>query len=140
VLCDAGLSKGRRKSLKAVSVQEEALSISVSPVAVDIRNGLETLDRAKAMVSSDGTIMGGAPCIAGTRIPVHILADMVANGDTVDAVAAAYPPLTADQVRLAGVYATAYPRRGRPPAKPAWRKGDLSQSKALRIDDLPQAS
>jgi uncharacterized protein (DUF433 family) len=92
------------------------------------------------MVSIDPSIMGGAPCIVGTRIPVHMLADMVANGDTVDAVAAAYPLLTTDQVRLAGVYATAYPRRGRPPAKPAWRKNGPSQSKTLRIDDLPQAS
>jgi uncharacterized protein (DUF433 family) len=125
---------------KAIRIQDDAVSVAVSPVAVEISDGLATLERAKAMVSSDPSIMGGAPCIVGTRIPVHMLADMVANGDTVDAVAAVYPLLTTDQVRLAGVYATAYPRRGRPPAKAAWRKNGPSQSKTLRIDDLPQAS
>jgi len=125
---------------EAIRVQEDAVSIAVSPVAVAVSDGLATLERAKAMVSSAPAVMGGAPCIAGTRIPVHMLADMLANGDKVDAVTAAYPLLTADQVRLASVYATAYPRRGRPPAKPAWRTDGPSQSKTLRIDDLPQAS
>ncbi len=69
-----------------------------------------------------------------------MLADMLANGDAIDAVARAYPPLTAEQVRLAGVHATAYPRRGRPPVKPPWRKVGSSRSKVLQIDDLPQAS
>jgi uncharacterized protein (DUF433 family) len=125
---------------KATSVQDDAVSVAVAPVAVEVSDGLATLERAKAMVSNDPTVMGGAPCVAGTRLPVHMLADMVANGDRVDAVTAAYPPLTDDQVRLACVYATAYPRRGRPPAKPAWRKNGPSRSKILRLDDLPQAS
>ena len=125
---------------RATRIQEEVVSVAVSPVAIEVRDGLETLDRAKAMVSSDPSIMGGAPCIVGTRIPVHVLGEMVANGDTFDAVASAYPPLTFDQVRLAAVYATAYPRRGRPPVKPAWRKAGPRDSKILRLDDLPSVS
>lgn len=125
---------------KTANIQEDAVTVAIEPVAAVVHEGLETLDRAKAMVSSSPGIMGGAPCFAGTRIPVHDLADMIVNGDTVEAVAAAYPQLTVDQVRLATVYATAYPRRGRPPVKPAWRKAAPTASKTLRVDELPKAS
>jgi uncharacterized protein (DUF433 family) len=62
----------------------------------------------KAMVDSHPQIMAGAPCFVGTRIPVHDIADMMADGDTVEALAAAYP----QPIRAAG----------RPPAKPTRRK------------------
>ena len=35
-------------------------------------------------ISVDHRIMGGAPCIAGTRIPVATVVSMVAEGMTVD--------------------------------------------------------
>ena len=120
--------------------QEDAVTVAVEPIAADVDEGLQRLDLAKAMVTSDPATMGGAPCFAGTRIPVHDIADMMANGDTAEALAAAYPQLSGDQIKLAAVYATAYPRRGRPPFKPAWRKGTPTMSKTLSIDDLPPAS
>jgi uncharacterized protein (DUF433 family) len=110
----------------------------VEGIAADIDEGLQRLGLAKAMVTSDPQTMAGAPCFAGTRIPVHDLADMMANGDTVEALAAAYPQLSVDQIELAAVYATAYPRRGRPPVKPAWRKAAPTLSKVVAIDDLPR--
>ncbi len=90
------------------------------------------------MVKIDAKTMAGAPCFSGTRIPVHDIADMLAIGDTVGALAAAYPQLSADQIRLAAVYATAYPRRGRPPVKPAWRNAAPTTSKTMAIDDVPR--
>jgi uncharacterized protein (DUF433 family) len=125
---------------ETASIQEDAVSVAVGPAADDVRQGLQTLEHANAMIAVDRGIMGGAPCIAGTRIPVHDIADMVANGDTVDAVAAAYPSLTPDQIRLAGVYAAAYPLRGRPPVKRAWRQAGAGKSKILARDELPQAT
>ena len=95
--------------------QEDAVTVAVEQIAADIDEGLHSLDLAKGMVTSDPRTMGGAPCFAGTRIPVHDIADMMANGDTVEALAIAYPQLNIDQIRLAAMYATAYPRRGRPP-------------------------
>ena len=125
---------------KMENIREDAVTVAVEPAAVDVREGLETLDRAKAMVAASPEVMGGAPCFSGTRIPVHDLADMIANGDTVEAVAAAYPQLDVDRVWLATVYAAAYPRRGRPPAKPAWRKAPPTYSRAMRIEALPKPS
>ncbi len=124
----------------ANSVQDDAVTVAVEPIAADVDEGLHQLDLAKAMVKSDPATMGGAPCFTGTRIPVHDIADMLANGDTAEGLAAAYPQLCVDRVRLASIYATAYPRKGRPPVKPAWRKGSPTTSKILSIDDLPQAS
>jgi|HubBroStandDraft_3_1064219.scaffolds.fasta_scaffold31464_2 uncharacterized protein (DUF433 family) len=120
--------------------QEDAVTVAVEPIAADIDEGLHQLDLARAMVKSDPEVMGGVPCFAGTRIPVHDIADMAINGDTAEALATAYPQLSVDQVKLATVYATAYPRRGRPPIKPAWRKGAPATSRTLTIDDLPPVS
>jgi hypothetical protein len=65
---------------------------------------------------------------------------MVATGDRKAAIHEAWPQLTAYLVVLAAVYAAAYPRRGRPRRKPAWRKASPKSSRSLRLDELPSAS
>jgi hypothetical protein len=45
-------------------------------------------------------------------------ADMLANGDRPAAIVKAFPQLDADRVRLAAIYALAYPARARPRTKP----------------------
>lgn len=49
--------------------------------------------------------MGGVPCIAGTRIPVATVVSLVAEGSSEQAIVAAYPQLTVDDVREALRYA-----------------------------------
>lgn len=49
-------------------------------------------------------VQGGDACIAGTRIPVWVLAAMHKQGDTVEDVLEAYPNLTAAQVHAAFSY------------------------------------
>jgi len=49
-------------------------------------------------------VQGGDACIAGTRIPVWVLAAMHKQGDTVEDVLEAYPNLTAAQVHAALSY------------------------------------
>lgn len=71
---------------------------------------------------------------------VHDVAEMLAAGDTPEAIHSAYPQLTLDQIGLAADYALAYPRRGRPPVKPAWRTTPAKSSRTVRLDDLPAAS
>lgn len=124
----------------AERVREASITVDVGTVAHEVRCGLELLGRAQAAVVSDPEILGGIPCIAGARVPVHDLADLIANGESLAAVLAAYPALSAEQVELATVYAAAYPRRGRPPSKPAGQGTAPIRSTTLRIDDLPLAS
>jgi uncharacterized protein (DUF433 family) len=52
----------------------------------------------------DPEIQGGAPVVRGTRVPVSVLVEAVAAGDTVDEAASAYR-VTVDQVRAALGYA-----------------------------------
>jgi len=69
------------------------------------------------------------PVFKGTRIPVHDIADMLANGDHPSWIKKAFPRLDADKIRLAAIYALAYPRRGSPadqsaPVAPSKTFGD----------------
>ena len=58
-------------------------------------------------IKIDHRIMGGLPCIAGTRIPVAMLVRMIAAGTPTEAILAEYPQLTEDDVREALRFAAA---------------------------------
>ena len=75
------------------------------------------------MIAADEAVLGGAPCIAGTRMPAHDIAEMLGNGDGAESILTAYPALTEAQIEAANLYARAYPRRGRPRREPYWRSG-----------------
>jgi uncharacterized protein (DUF433 family) len=124
----------------ATVVADDPLKVDLKPIAAEVKTGLIRLRKAKAMVARDPGILGGQPVFAGTRVLVYDVGDMLANGDTAEAIQVAYPHLTLDQIGLAANYAVAYPRRGRPPVKPAWRGAPAKSSRAIRVDDLPAAS
>jgi len=44
-------------------------------------------------ISIDPTVCHGQACIKGTRIPVHQMVHMLANGDTIDDLLGAYPTI-----------------------------------------------
>jgi uncharacterized protein (DUF433 family) len=56
-------------------------------------------------VTVDHRVMGGAPCIRGTRIPVTTVVAMLADGMTVAEIISDYPQLTDEDVRDALRYA-----------------------------------
>jgi len=58
-------------------------------------------------IKIDHRIMGGLPCIAGTRIPVAMLVRMVAAGTTTEAILEQYPQLAEEDVREALRFAAA---------------------------------
>jgi uncharacterized protein (DUF433 family) len=84
------------------------------------RQSLRELRRARRLVISDPEIMGGDPVFRGTRVPVHMTAELVVQDSKPDELIDSYPRLTAEMIRLAPVYAAAYPLRGRPRRQP-WR-------------------
>jgi uncharacterized protein (DUF433 family) len=81
---------------------------------------LRDLRRARCLVVSDPGILGGDPVFRGTRVPVHLVAELVAQGSKPAELIESYPRLTAEMIRLAPVYAAAYPLRGRP--RQPWRE------------------
>ena len=72
-------------------------------------------------ILEDPEIMGGTPCIKGTRITVYAIEARLQGGDGVAGVLEDYPYITAAQSAAAAEYAARVPfvedRDGRP-----WRK------------------
>ena len=87
----------------------------------EVEAGLRRLAELTRMVESDAEIMHGAPVYKGTRIPVKAIADMLSQGATVAEILEGYPALDREKVELAPMYVKAFPRRGRPVARP-WAK------------------
>jgi uncharacterized protein (DUF433 family) len=58
-----------------------------------------------ARISVDHQIMGGVPCVTGTRIPVATVVGLVANGLTTDEIVAEYPQLIPADVQACLGYA-----------------------------------
>ena len=58
-------------------------------------------------IKIDHRIMGGLPCIDGTRIPVAMLVRMIAAGTSMETILEQYPQLTGYDVREALRFAAA---------------------------------
>lgn len=56
-------------------------------------------------ISRDHEVMGGVPCIAGTRIPVSIVVSLGAGGMLISQICEEYPQVDADSVSQALAYA-----------------------------------
>lgn len=51
--------------------------------------------------------MMGKPCVKGTRIPVYLLLEKMAAGESFEKLLAAYPQLTSEDLRACLEYAAA---------------------------------
>ena len=96
------------------TVQDEFLTIDLTPFSRGVEERLRRLQAAREIVVSDPEILGGIPVVKGTRVPVHQVAAAVAAGTPVERILASYPSLKPGQVELAALYAEANPQRGRP--------------------------
>ncbi len=103
-----------------VSLEGGLLKIDLREPRRELATSLRELRRARRLVISDPEIMGGDPVFRGTRVPVHLIAELVGQGATEADLLGSYPRLTPDMIRLTPVYAAAYPLRGRPRKQP-WR-------------------
>ena len=62
------------------------------------------------LVSADPGICHGQACVRGTRIPVGVVLDCLAEGMTEADILAGYPTLTAAGIRAAAAYGAALAR------------------------------
>ena len=137
---------GRRRLVRYLLGHPEAESACVHDVSVDVRpmkeevqRGLSRLTRARETITVDDAVLSGTPCVKGTRIPAHDIAEMLANGDRIEAIIEAWPGLTFAQIDAATCYARAYPRRGRPRNASAWRSRVPVASSEAALDVPPGA-
>ena len=56
-------------------------------------------------ISIDPNVCHGKPCIKGTRIPVHMVLDLLAAGENYQGVRKAYPHLKEEDIRACMEYA-----------------------------------
>ena len=59
-------------------------------------------------IVSDPAVLGGKPCVKGTRISVEFILELVASGASRDDIPVAYPQLSAEDVEEAVRYATRF--------------------------------
>ncbi|HBI24624.1 MAG TPA: antitoxin [Nitrospiraceae bacterium] len=57
-------------------------------------------------IVSDPQVCSGKPCIKGTRIPVHIILDLLAAGENFAGIKKAYPNITDEDIRACLSYAS----------------------------------
>ena len=95
-----------------------ALVIELGTARRKVESQLRQLAHIKEMVVSDPEIMRGTPVFKGTRIPVDLVADMLAQGATAEEILEGYPTLSKEKLDIAPLYMRAFPRRGRPSRRP----------------------
>lgn len=129
----------RRKLFKAISAApaEQVNKITIGTLTLDIRwsreevaQRIRDLRRAERLASTNMDILGGVPVFRGTRIPIHLIADLLKQGETAEQLCEGYPRLTDEMIRLAPIYAGAHPLRGRPRRQP-WQ--GRSKGRAFRV-------
>jgi uncharacterized protein (DUF433 family) len=95
-----------------------ALLIEIGTARRAVERQLKQLARLGEIVVSDPEIMRGTPVFKGTRIPVDLVADMLAQGATAKEILDGYPTLSKEKIAMAPLYTRAFPRRGRPSRRP----------------------
>src|SRR5215469_2391996 len=99
-----------------------ALMIEIGTARRAVESQLKQLARMAEMVVSDPEIMRGTPVFKGTRIPVDLVADILAQAATAEDILEGYPTLSKEMIAIAPLYMRAFPRRGRPSRRPWQRK------------------
>ncbi|MBI4063268.1 MAG: DUF433 domain-containing protein [Elusimicrobia bacterium] len=57
-------------------------------------------------IVSDPKICGGEPCVKGTRVPIHLILDHLAAGDSFEEILKAYPQIKKPAIQEAVQYAS----------------------------------
>jgi len=116
-----------------------AIRIEIGPARRKVENQLKQLARIEEMVVSDPDIMRGTPVFKGTRIPVDLVADMLAQGATAGEILEGYPTLEREMIAAAPLYRRAFPQRGRPGRRP-WQGKKLRGTKSFPLSSLLTAT
>lgn len=118
-----------------VSLDGGFLRIDLREPRRELATSIRELRRARQLVITDPEIMGGDPVFRGTRVPVHMIAGLIGQGTSDADLLQSYPRLTAEMIRLAPIYAAAYPLRG-PRRAQAWRARPPTQSRRRKLASI----
>ena len=119
----------------AVSLEGGLVKIDLREPRRELAASMRDLRRARRRAVSDPEILGGDPVFHGTRVTVHLIAELALKGSKPAELMESYPRLTEEMIRLAPVYAAAYPLRGRPRKQP-WRDQQPVRRSRRRLDAI----
>lgn len=91
-----------------------SVTVDVTPQVAEAASKAEQVDLADMLVTTHPDVMSGAPCFAGTRVPIETVLASLDEGVSLERLKASYPFVTEAHVDAARVYLLVHPRRGRP--------------------------
>jgi uncharacterized protein (DUF433 family) len=116
-----------------------ALFVEFKTARRKVEGQLKQFARIEDLVVSNPEIMRGTPVFKGTRIPVDLVADMLAQGATADEILEGYPTLSKEKIAIAPLYMRAFPRRGRP-GRRLWQQKKARGRKSFPLSTLPRSA
>ena len=132
----------RRRLFSEIASAPRKRAVSLGSLKVDldeprreVKERLKQLRRIERLVVVNREIMGGNPVFRGTRVPVHQVAELLNNGETVERLREDYPRVSDEMIRLAPIYAAAHPLRGRP-KKQSWHGWRLVSTTRIPLREL----
>lgn len=66
---------------------------------LSLKEAFSRAEREVSTITSQRGVMGGSPCVKGTRIPVHMVLDAIEYYGTLQGVRQSYPHLTEEQIK-----------------------------------------
>jgi uncharacterized protein (DUF433 family) len=93
---------------------DDFLIVDVAEARKQVAARVRELDDATSVIHSVKGVLGGEPVFKGTRIPVRLVAAMLADGADEAEILEGYPKLSSRMLDLARLWVAAHPRRGRP--------------------------
>ncbi len=93
------------------------------------------IGRLRQLVTSDPEIMRGTPVFKGTRIPVDLVADMLAQGATAEEILEGYPTLNEEMISVAPSYVRVFPLKTVPTRSP-WRAKRSLGGRSFKLSEL----
>ncbi len=98
---------------KTVHIRDGKITVEVAGAFKAVTAGLKAYAATAALVHSGPEILGGEPCLKGTRVSVYLVHDLLTEAGLAE-VKAALPQLSERQIAAADAYAQLNPRKGRP--------------------------
>ncbi len=71
------------------------------PVNIPLMDAFQCAAKVTPEITITPGVMGGAPCIKDTRIPVYMVLDEIEHYGTIEGVLKSYPRLNTEQVNAA---------------------------------------
>ena len=90
------------------------LRIEVKTVRNALAHNLKTYVRGRRRIVSTPSVLGGEPVFEGTRIPIALVAGLIAKGVSLTEIAEDYPALTPADIGFAAIHAKMKRNPGRP--------------------------